>query len=92
VGINAGLPSDRIVADWHLDDPRVEARSKGQAPEFPADIRRVEFPGDIDQLLATDPAAAMQARLSLRETLRAAFAEGQRIVGFDPKIPAYLLR
>ena len=92
VGINAGLPSDRIVADWQLDDPRVEARSQGQKLEFPADIRRVEFPGDIDQLLATDPAAAMAARLSLRETLLAAFAEGQCIVGFDPKKPAYLLR
>ena len=92
VGINAGLPSDRIVADWQLDDPRVEARSQGRMLEFPADIRRVEFPADIDQLLATDPAAAMAARLSLRETLRSAFAEGQRIVGFDPKTPAYLLR
>ena len=81
VGINSGLPSDRIVADWQLDDLRVEARSQGQKLDFPADARRVQIPGDIDHLLATDPAAAMHARLSLREQLLTAFDEGKRIVG-----------
>lgn len=91
VGINAGLPSDRIVADWQLDDPRVEARSQGRKLEFPADARRVKIPGDIDHLLATDPAEAMNARLSLREQLVAAFGEGKRIVGFDLQTMEYLL-
>ncbi|MEJ5022739.1 GNAT family N-acetyltransferase [Ochrobactrum vermis] len=91
VGINSGLPSDRIVADWQLDDPHVEARSQGQKLEFPADARRVKIPGDIDHLLATDPAAAMQARLSLREQLQTAFDDGERIVSFDPQATAYLL-
>ncbi len=91
VGINSGLPSDRIVADWQLDDPRVEARSQGQKLEFPANVQRVEIPGDIDRLLATNPAAAMNARLSLRKQLLTAFDEGKHIVGFDPQTPAYLL-
>lgn len=91
VGINSGLPSDRIVADWQLDDLRVEARSRGQKLEFPADARRVKIPGDIDHLLAIDPAAAMNARVSLRQQLLTAFDEGKRIVGFDQQAATYLL-
>ncbi len=91
VGINSGLPSDRIVADWQLDDLRVEARSQGQKFEFPADAQRVQIPGDIDHLLATDPAAAIHAGLLLREQLLTAFDEGKRIVGFDPQTTTYLL-
>ncbi|MBV2143555.1 GNAT family N-acetyltransferase [Falsochrobactrum sp. TDYN1] len=92
VGINSGLPSDRIVADWQLDDPHVEARSRGQQLDFSENARRVEIPHDIEQLLSTHPAAALNARLSLREALLAAFDQGQRIVGFDTKAPAYLVR
>ena len=91
VGINSGLPSDRIVADWQLDDPDVEARSQGQKPELRADAQSVKIPADIDHLLATDPAAAMHARLSLREKLVTAFDQGKRIVGFDLQATAYLL-
>lgn len=31
-GINSGLPSDRLLVDWHLDDPLVEQRLKGERP------------------------------------------------------------
>ena len=91
VGINAGLPSDRVVADWQLDDPRVKAQSQGQKAELPTEAQCVKIPSDIDHLLATDPAAAMHARLSLRHQLLTAFDEGKRIVGFDRQASAYLL-
>jgi len=91
-GINAGLPSDRITTDWRLNDPAVQALAQGSKPAVPADVRRVGIPGDIDHLLATDPAAALSARLALRAALLAAFADGQHIIGFDRAAPAYLLR
>jgi len=91
VGINSGLPSDRIVVDWQLDDPDVEARFHDQTVHYPTDARRVKIPADIDHLLAHDPAAAMSERLLLRQELLKAFNEGKRIVGFDCQKTDYLL-
>ncbi|MGO4438917.1 GNAT family N-acetyltransferase [Rhizobium sp. RAF56] len=90
VGINAGLPSDRIVADWRLDDPLVAARAQGEPPALPPG-QRLHIPRDIEQLLSTDPQAALSARLELREALLQAFNDGQRIIGFDRKEAAYLI-
>lgn len=89
VGINAGLPSDRIVAEWWLGTPEVAARAAGQPPT--ATGRRVPIPRDLDALVATDLTAALQARLQLRETLEQAFAAGQAIIGFDRQSAEYLL-
>ncbi len=51
-GINAGAPSDRVMAQWVLNDPRVTTRQSGQPsilPNAPA-INTVngEHPGDIN--------------------------------------------
>ena len=90
-GINAGLPSDRVMALWHLDAPSVAARAAGQGGAAPEGTERVEIPADFDALLASDPQAALAARLGLRERLQAAFAEGQAIIGFDRARAAYLV-
>ena len=49
------------------------------------------IPADFDALRAADPEGALAARLSLRATLQAAFAEGRAIIGFDRAQVAYLL-
>lgn len=89
VGINAGLPSDRIVAEWRLTAPEVAARAAGERPVMTG--HPVPIPRDIDALIAADPAAALQARMQLRATLEAAFAAGQAIIGFHPQSAEYLL-
>lgn len=89
VGINAGLPSDRIVAEWRLTAPEVAARAAGERPVMTG--QPVPIPRDIDALIAADPAAALQARMQLRATLEAAFAAGQAIIGFHPQSAEYLL-
>lgn len=89
-GINAGLPSDRVMAVWALDDARVACRAAGQTvPEEAAEY--VEIPPDIDALMARDPQAALAARLDLRARLQAAFAKGQSLVGFDRARHSYLI-
>lgn len=95
-GINAGLPSDRIMLDWHLDRPEVAARAavpaaagSGTAAIPPA--RTVAIPRDIDALLRSDPDAALRARMDLRHALSEGFAQGLRITGFDTASAAYHL-
>ena len=94
-GINAGLPSDRIVADWQLDAPKVAALAQGQgggqAVPVPEGGAEVPIPADIDALIAADPQAALAERLRLRATLQTAFAEGQAIIGFDRRRSSYRL-
>ena len=90
-GINAGLPSDRIMLDWYLDSPGVAARAAGSAPTGTPAARKVAIPSDIDTLLRDDPDAALRARLDLRHALTEGFAQGLRITGFDTKEAAYHL-
>ena len=90
-GINAGLPSDRIMLDWHLERDGVAARAQGRTPPPPNAVGKVAIPRDIDALLRDDPAAALRARMELRAALTDAFAKGLRITGFDSGAAAYLL-
>ena len=90
-GINAGLPSDRIMLDWHLESDGVAARAEGRTPPPPNAVGKVAIPRDIDALLRDDPAAALRARMELRAALTDAFAKGLRITGFDSGAAAYLL-
>ena len=90
-GINAGLPSDRIMLDWHLESDGVAARAEGRTPPPPNAAGTVAIPRDIDALLRSDPDAALRARMDLRHALSESFAQGLRITGFDTASAAYHL-
>lgn len=87
--INAGDPTDRLFAWWRLTSPRAVAASLGQLHRLDTaelvaagrDIVEVELPDDIVALRSTDPDAAAQWRLAVREALVASFAEGFEIIG-----------
>ena len=81
-GINAGVPSDRLLADWDL------TRADG-ATANPVDT--VPIPADFARLVADDPATALSERLRIRQALEAGFADGLQIAGFDRRENAYLL-
>ena len=90
-GINAGLPSDRLLLDWHLDSAGVTARARNGLVPAPAVQRRVAIPADLDALLRQSPAQALAARMQLRADLTGAFAEGLAITGFDTEKAEYWL-
>lgn len=93
-GINAGVPSDRLVAEWHLNAPEVRRRRLDPGAVHrpsPEGCVRVTIPADFADLLSRDPDKAMSERLRVRGELTAAFANGFRIVGFDLETCTYLL-
>lgn len=80
--LQAGLPTDRLTAEWWLRSPRVSQRAEG-APMPPAPASaQVEVPAEIaDWKAVGDPrAAAVQQRN--REAFLAAFAAGLAVVGY----------
>ena len=94
--INAGDPSDRLVAWWSVRSRRAEQAAAGSiAPtceESARDqgVRLVATPDDIVSLRRSDPALARRWRLQVRAQLQEAFAEGLAIEGMTD-LGAYVL-
>jgi predicted GNAT superfamily acetyltransferase len=88
-----GLDSDRLVAEWELDSPRVEALARGEAPApLGEPDAAVAIPPNWGALVSEDPAAAREELLRVRTEFQAAFAAGLACAGFerDPAGPRYL--
>jgi predicted GNAT superfamily acetyltransferase len=79
-----GLDSDRLVAEWGLDSPRVEALARGEthAPAG-APAATVAIPPNWGALVGEDPAAARAELQRVRAEFQAAFAAGLVCAGFD---------
>lgn len=91
-GINAGLPSDRLLAEWHLDSPAVAARAAGNAPAMPEGATRsLRLAGSSDAALLADAGQALAERMRLRHELTGAFAAGLAVLGFDRAEATYWL-
>src|SRR5215211_1859328 len=88
-----GLDSDRLVAEWELDSPRVEALVRGETPQPPGEpAASVTIPPNWGALVSEDPAAARAELLRVRGEFQTALASGLVCAGFerDPSRPRYL--
>jgi len=83
-GINSGLASDRILAEWAISSPEM-AKGTGDT------ALKVRIPDNIDRLLATDKKAAEAERLRVRHELTHHFENGYTITGYNPSLCSYLL-
>lgn len=92
-GLNAGAPSDRIVADWFLEADRVRARADGNipVPDFTSAFP-IEIPADFGSLLTNDPDLALSERLRVRNEMRKAFENNYFLSNFDIKSMRYELK
>ncbi|MDE0103039.1 MAG: acetyltransferase [Bryobacterales bacterium] len=77
--LHGGLPTDRLVAVWHLRSRRVADRVLGLEPAPARGSLLVEIPSAIERL---PRAEALAARERLRAEFPAAFARGFRVTGF----------
>jgi predicted GNAT superfamily acetyltransferase len=94
-GINAGLPSDRLLAEWHLEDTRVgllaQAEGRQETPPPGNITHEVPIPRSYEELLASGHAPALAERMRVRDALQSLFSSGHEIRGYDPAAGAYLL-
>ena len=88
-----GLDRDRLVAEWELNSPRVEALARGETPEPLGEPEAaVAVPPNWGALVREDPASARAELLRVRNEFQAALASGLVCAGFerDPSAPRYL--
>ena len=91
-----GLASDRLFAEWHLEAEKVVALSQGNTiredREPTAVISTVD---DWPALVATDPEAARDLQMEIRQEFRSAFDRGyvarEFVRSWDSVPPMYLL-
>lgn len=89
-----GLASDRLFAEWHLNEPKVKALAAGEEFTESRELAgTIEIMNDWLGLVEADPEAALAEQQRVRAEFQTAFAEGLIGRGFrrDDERPAYLL-
>jgi predicted GNAT superfamily acetyltransferase len=94
--LQGGLPTDRLLAEWHMDSPRVQATVDG-GQKSPADTagragirgetrieERIGVPASIYEWKATEAGRerALAVQLENRRKFQEAFSQGLAVVGF----------
>jgi predicted GNAT superfamily acetyltransferase len=83
--LQGGLPTDRLVAEWELDSPRVTAYLEGKPPAELVIDQRITVPASIYQWKASqaDRPRALAVLLENRVKFQNAFARGLAVLGFE---------
>jgi predicted GNAT superfamily acetyltransferase len=82
--LQGGLPTDRLLAEWDLDSPRVEAILDGRGrPEYGIE-ERIPVPASIGRWKASDAdrQRALAVQLENRRKFQQAFSQGLTVLGF----------
>ncbi len=93
--LHGSLPTDRFVAEWWLESPRVVSRANGTETEIEdtAGTIRISIPRNTTELLRTGAREAVEIQARLRAECLGRFAEGWAAVGveFSDGEAAYIL-
>jgi predicted GNAT superfamily acetyltransferase len=82
--LQAGLPTDRLVAEWYLNSPRVKQRIESGADlsAMPSPETSLEIPLDIWSLRVVEPAEALRIQLTLRAGMLELFRQNYWVTHF----------
>ncbi len=89
-----GLPSDRLMATWHLDSERVNAFASGNgAPIETEPVASIAIPAEWTALVKQDPKRARDEQARVRDEFQKAFERRLVCAGFErgEKESKYLL-
>src|SRR5437879_12740340 len=77
--LHRGLATDRLVAEWLLDSPRVLAALNDELTPPPF-FEAIEIPASMNEWKASDLPRVQRIQASAREQFTAAFAKGYAAV------------
>ena len=91
--LHGGLPTDRLVAEWWIDSPRVRSVVERAVFQRPLVQARVSVPADISEIRVNDAARARRIQAGIGEQFKAYFGRGLAVIGFEktPDSGEYLI-
>jgi len=78
--LHRGLATDRLVAEWYLDSPRVLAALNGELAEAPR-ASSIEIPSSLEDWKAGDLPRVQSIQAAIRDQFSEGFAKGHAAVG-----------
>lgn len=73
--LHAGIPTDRLVAEWRLESERVRAAAEGTPPPPPGhEALRIRVPTNIAEIKKKDKARAISIQSKMRSEFQRKFA------------------
>jgi predicted GNAT superfamily acetyltransferase len=91
--LHAGLPTDRLVAQWWVRSPRVQDVLNHNARRIGNHLEKVSIPANIRDICRDNPQAAETIQSAFREQFSTHIAAGRAAVGFelDAHVGTYLM-
>jgi len=83
--LHAGLPTDRLVAEWWLSSDRVRAILADNPIPTRGAVVHVGVPSNLDELRANDRAAAARVQADAREQFQKWFTKGYVATGIEAR-------
>ena len=86
--LHGSLPTDRLVAEWHLRSPRVLRVLAGKQANAPISKRavRITIPSNLEPLRSSDSARALQIQSEVRENFVKWLGKGYVATAVMPSI------
>lgn len=81
--LDSGLPTDRLVAEWWIRDPRVEQILDGHPLQPTAETHKVRLPSQIREIVRNDPDRALTIQEHLRLELASLFRDSFAVTAFE---------
>ncbi|MGD0402305.1 MAG: acetyltransferase [Candidatus Acidiferrales bacterium] len=83
--LHAGLPTDRLVAEWWLDSDRVRGILAGSPFASAGAVERISLHTHISHLKSKDPAAGARSQKQVRESFQRHFLAGYVATGVEAR-------
>src|ERR1019366_2975338 len=81
--LHGGLPTDRCIAEWWIDSPRVHSIFSGPRSRPAATAGRISYPADIDAIRQQDTARSRAIQQANARLFLDAFERGLAVTGFE---------
>jgi predicted GNAT superfamily acetyltransferase len=89
--LHHGMPTDRLLASWDLESPRVIALSQGERATSLSGQARIHIPSSWNDLVRRDPKGARTEQQRIESEMTAAFSRKLIATGFEKASASYIL-
>lgn len=83
--LHAGMPTDRLVAEWWLASDRVKAILADDPMPARSKVVRIPIPADISERKSSDNALALRVQSEARELFQSWFARGYAVTAIEKR-------